>query len=123
MQKVFVSYRLKPGVTMEQYKAWSQNVDQRITPTQKGVIRFEIYAIEGTDAGEPYCQVMEDIEVTDWAAFQAAVAGPGMAYIMETLPHLVDEATVKTVYGSKITPFPAEQGARPALPDNFPASA
>ena len=91
MQKVFVSYRLRAGVSIEQYKAWSREIDQRITPGQKGIIRFEVYAIEGADKGEPFCQIVEDIEVESFEAFTETVRGSGMAYVMETFGKLVDE--------------------------------
>jgi hypothetical protein len=81
VQKVFVSYRLRPGVSVEQYKAWSGEIDQRITPGQKGVIRFEVYSIEGADKGEPFCQIVEDIEVESFEAFTETVKGSGMAYV------------------------------------------
>lgn len=116
MQKVFVSYKLKPGITPDQYAAWSREVDQRITPGQKGVIRFEVYRIEGADKGEPFCQIVEDIEVESFEAFTETVKGEGMAYIMETIGKYVDESTVQTVYGSKIVPALLPHGSRPPLP-------
>ena len=116
MQKVFVSYKLRPGITQQQYAAWSREIDQRITPGQDGVIRFEVYLIEGADKGEPFCQVVEDIEVEDYAAFAETVQGPGMAYIMETIGEYVDVSTVQTVYGSKIVPALLPAGSRPPLP-------
>jgi hypothetical protein len=91
-------------------------VDQRITPGQKGVIRFEVYRIEGTDKGEPFCHIVEDIEVESFEIFAQSVAGPGMSYIMETIGQYVDEATIQTVYGSKIVPALLPSGSRPPLP-------
>ena len=32
MQKVFVMYRLKPGVKIEDYRKWSISLDQKVTP-------------------------------------------------------------------------------------------
>jgi hypothetical protein len=116
VQKVFVSYRLRPSVSVEQYKTWSREIDQRITPGQKGIIRFEVYCIEGADKGEPFCQIVEDIEVESFQAFTETVKGSGMAYVMETFGKLVDESTVQTVYGSKIVPALLPPGARPPLP-------
>ncbi len=116
MQKVFVSYKLKEGVSLERYAAWSSEVDQRITPGQDGVIRFEVYAIEGAENGKPYCHIVEDIEVESYEAFAKTVAGPGMSYILETIKDLVDEATVQTVYGSRILPALLPHGSRPAVP-------
>ena len=40
MIKVFVMYKLKPGVSLEDYWKWSIEVDQKITPFQPGVYRF-----------------------------------------------------------------------------------
>jgi hypothetical protein len=116
MQKIFVMYKLKPGVTIEQYREWSREVDQRITPGQPGVIRFEVYAIEGHDGdGEPAVHVVEDIEVDSWEAWEETVAGDGMAYIRETFPLLADESSATAIYGSRIAPT-LPDGARPPLP-------
>lgn len=116
MKKVFVSYRLKPGVSLDQYESWSKEIDQRITPGQSGIIRFEVYRIEGTDKGEPFCQVVEDIEVESFEKFTETVNGPGMAYVIETIGNYVDMSSMQTVYGSKIVPALHGAGARPPLP-------
>lgn len=116
MQKVFVSYRLKPGVSFDRYAAWSKEVDQRITPGQAGIIRFEVYRIEGADKGEPFCQVVEDIEVESFEKFTETVNGPGMKYVLETIADIVDMSTMQTVYGSKIVPALHPAGARPPVP-------
>jgi hypothetical protein len=116
MQKVFVSYKLRPGVTIEQYEAWSREVDQRITPGQNGIIRFEVYRIEGADKGEPFCQIVEDIEVESYEIFAETVKSRGMEYIIETFGKLADESTVNMVYGSKIVPALLPEGSRPPIP-------
>jgi len=116
MQKIFVSYKLKPGVTIEQYESWSKDIDQRITPGQPGFIRYEIYKIEGADKGEPFCQIVEDIEVESFEKFTETVNGPGMKYVMETFRNIIDISTMQTVYGTKIVPALHPDGARPPLP-------
>jgi len=115
MHKMFVMYRLKRGVTMDQYKAWSREIDQRITPGQPGMIRFEVYAIEGADKGEPFVDVVEDIEVTDFHQWMETSAKPGMAYVQETIAPLVDESTLKIIWGRRILSVLPE-GARPPMP-------
>ena len=42
MHKIFVMYKLKSGVSLDQYKAWLNEIDQPITPCQPGMIRFEV---------------------------------------------------------------------------------
>jgi hypothetical protein len=115
MHKIFVMYRLKDGVSMEQYKAWSREIDQRITPGQPGMIRFEVYAIEGAEKGEPFVQVVEDIEVTDFHEWIATCKKAGMAYVQETILKLINEDTLQVIYGTRIVSSLAE-GTRPRMP-------
>jgi len=115
MQKVFVMYRLKAGVSIEQYRAWSQEIDQRITPGQPGMIRFEVYEILGAEKGEPFVQIVEDIEVVDAKEWFATANKPGMAYVQETVADLVDPSTLQVIYGEKIVSALPE-GSRPPMP-------
>ena len=115
MHKISVMYRLKQGVNIEQYKQWSKEIDQRITPGQPGMIRFEVYEIKGSDNGEPFVEVVEDIEVEDFDAWMETCRQPGMAYVQETINDLIDESTLRIVYGERIVSA-LPQGARPSLP-------
>ena len=115
MQKIIVTYRLRPDVTLEQYKAWSCAADQRITSSQPGVIRFEVYAVEGAQDGKPYCDIVEDIDVDSYEAFARALEGKGMRYCAETFPRYVDVSTVQLIYGSRIVED-MPPGFRPRIP-------
>jgi hypothetical protein len=116
MHKMFVMYKLKPGVTIEQYRKWSKEVDQRITPGQKGMIRFEVYEMIGADKGEPFVQIVEDIEVEDFDAWMNTVRGEGMVYVEETIAQLIDESSRRIVYGTRIIPE-LPHGSRPPIPE------
>jgi hypothetical protein len=98
MQKLIVTYKLLPGVSLYQHKVWSCAVEQRITATEPAVIRFEVYAVEGAHGGEPYCDIIENIELESYDAFAKVLEGEGMRYCMETFPRFVDVSTVKLVY-------------------------
>lgn len=115
MQKIFVTYNLKPGVTLEQYTKWSHEVDQRITPGEKGVIRFEVYVIEGVISGKQTYQIIEDIEVEDYQTWEKSMNGPGMDYVRETFPVFADADSMNMVYGSKIVAA-LPHGSRPDFP-------
>lgn len=115
MQKVFVTYNLKPGVTLEQYTEWSRAVDQQITPGERGVIRFEVYAIEGVISGKQFYQIIEDIEVVDHETWVKSMTGPGMDYVRETFPIFADADSMSMVYGSKIVAA-LPHGTRPDFP-------
>jgi hypothetical protein len=115
MHKIYVMYKLKNGVTMDQYKQWSKEIDQRITPGQPGMIRFEVYEIKGADKGVPFVQVVEDIEVEDYDAWMETCRQSGMAYVQETVGKVIDESTVQIIYGERIV-ADLPHGARPPLP-------
>jgi hypothetical protein len=103
VQKVFVMYKLKPGVTLEEYRQWSVTLDQRITPFQPGVIRFEVYAIKGAaNNGESPYQIVEDIEVDDWETWDKVSTGEGMKEVAETWGRYGDESTLTIIYGDKV---------------------
>jgi hypothetical protein len=102
--KVFVTYRLKPGVTWEDYEKWSIEVDQPTAGHLPGIIRYEIYRIEGASEGEPFCDVVEDIEVESWADWADVNSYPVMQRVVEGWKALSDQSTVNMVYGSAIRP-------------------
>ena len=102
MEKVFVMYKLKPGVSIEEYKEWSLRLDQKVTPFQPGVYRFEVYEIEGAEKGESPYMIIEDVDVDSWENWQKVVAGDGMKEVVNTWSDYADESTLVTVYGKKI---------------------
>ena len=102
MQKVFVLYRLKPGVKLEDYRKWSVNKDQKTTPFQPSVHRFEVYEIEGAEKGQSPYQIVEDIDVESWEAWQKVVKSEGMKQVVETWGKYGDESTLTVIYGKKI---------------------
>jgi|SRR5437870_695659 len=102
MQKVFVMYRLKPGADVNEYIKWSKTVDQTTTPFQPGVYRFEVYQIKGAEKGKPPFQIVEDIDVESWEAWQRAVNGPGMAKVVRDWNEYGDQESVVMIYGDKI---------------------
>lgn len=102
MQKIFVFYKLKPGVTLEEYREWSKSLDQKVTPFQPGVHRFEVYEIEGAEVGESPYQIVEDIDVDSWEAWQKVLKSEAMKEVVESWGKYGDESTLKVVYGKKV---------------------
>jgi len=102
MEKVFVMYRLQPGVSFDEYCDWSRNADQRITPRQPACIRFEVYAIESASDGEARYQIVEEIEVESWEAWEETLANNEMRSLAASLAKYADPATVQTIHGRRI---------------------
>ena len=102
MQKVFVMYKLKPGVDVQKYIEWSKTVDQTTTPFQPGVYRFDVYRMKGAEKGESPYDIVEDVDVDSWEAWQQAVNGPGMAKVVKDWDQYGDGSTLVAIYGDKI---------------------
>ena len=102
MQKIFLMYNLKKGVSMEDYKKWSREVDQQITPKQEGVNKFEVYEIKGAEKGTPPCQIAEDIDVESWEKWQEVLKSKGMERVVREWNRYGDASTVVSIWGNKI---------------------
>lgn len=71
MAAIIIKYRLKPGVTQEDFESWVKHVDQ---PTMRGIERvksFDTYRVQGLlmGDGEPSVQYVELFDVPDLAGF------------------------------------------------------
>lgn len=102
MQKVYCMYKLKPGVTAEEYIEWSQTVDQAITRQQPCVHRFRVFQLAGSRGGPPPWDVVEDIEVESWAAWEECLATPAMADVVAGFRAMADRESAITVFGGEI---------------------
>ena len=63
MMYVFFMYKLKPGVKIEDYRKFSQDLDQKITPHQPGIKRFEVYEVKGRG--------MENLPIREWSLLKS----------------------------------------------------
>lgn len=102
MIKVFVMYKLKMGVSLEDYWKWSIELDQKITPFQPGVYRYEVFTIEGAKKGESPYQIVEEIEIESFEQWQEVVNSEAMKEVVKTWQNYADESSVKTIYGKKV---------------------
>jgi hypothetical protein len=116
MEKVIVTYKLKPGVTIEQYEAWSKDVDQPVTGGQPGFKRFEVFAVQNrAGEAESNVEVFEDIEIESWELFNEVISAPNMEYIVETFPLVADPDSMVILHGRRIySTLPND--ARPPIP-------
>lgn len=100
--KVIVFYKLKAGVTLDEYKRWSREVDQRLTPSQPAVNRFEPHVVMGGQGGGENYEIFEDLEVESWDAWQAALESEAMKPVAEGWPEVADESSLVIMYGSRL---------------------
>lgn len=113
MVKVFITYRLAEGVSWDDYEKWSLEIDQPTAGNLPGVIRYEIYKIEGSADGEPFCDIVEDIEVESWEHWAAVESYPVMQSVVEGWKQLSDQSEVNMVYGTAVKPATSPEAVAP----------
>ncbi len=71
--KCFVLFRLKPGVTPEQYETWFREVNVPAALTLQTSRHYRVWRVSGVMEGEPAFQYLEEMEIDDRAAFEAEI--------------------------------------------------
>ena len=102
MVKVFTMYKLKPEINIKDYLEFSINLDQKVTPKQPGVHKFEVYKILGAEDDKIIYQIVEAIEVESLETFRKVLASKEMEKVEKKYNELVDQSTVKMIYGEII---------------------
>jgi hypothetical protein len=107
--KVVVIYKLKPGATIAQYRKFSREIDQIITPKQKVVEKFEVFEvtdhIQGSGAPEkknhPF-QVIEIIDVKDFGEWVKTTQSEGFKKVIDGWAEVGDGGSLVMLGGKKI---------------------
>jgi len=100
MVHVFMMYNVKPE-KMAEYRKHSMLTDQPTLKKQPGIRNFIVYEIKGSQGKQPY-QIVEDIEVDSWEAFQKVAASEAGKKLGEMWKEYCDEASQITVFGDPI---------------------
>ena len=109
MSKVVVIYKLKPGATMAQYKKFSREIDQMITPKQKVVEKFEVFQVTqylqgtgGIEKKNPPFEVFEIIDVKDFGDWIKTTQSAGFKPVGDGWAKVGDAGTLIMLSGEKI---------------------
>jgi hypothetical protein len=95
-------YRLRDGITAEEYREWSTNRDQPTLKGCDGINDFQVFEVGDPDGKTGY-QVMEYVDVEDWPTWQTVTTTGPMVPIGNDFQRLVDVDTVVTLRGEQIT--------------------
>lgn len=103
-ERIIVTYRLRPGVTIADYTRWSLAVDQPASRRQPGVLGFEPHAVQGTlDGSDAGFDVFELVTVDRWEAFPTMLTADSMAEVGASIGDFVDLASIRVVHGSPVS--------------------
>jgi hypothetical protein len=109
MVKVVVIYKLKPGATLAQYRKFSKEIDQVITPKQKVVEKFEVFEVtdylQGSGApakkNPPY-QIVEIIDVKDFGEWVKTTQSEGFKEVTDGWAKVGDGGSLVMLGAKKI---------------------
>src|ERR1700733_6747907 len=79
-------YNLKKGVSMEDYKKYSRDLDQVVTPKQPGVKSFKIYEVKTTDGQTPKFQIFEIIDGDSWESWEKVLKSDAFKQVVDEWP-------------------------------------
>lgn len=103
--KVFTMHKLKKGVSIEDYKKWSREVDQPKSINQPEVLNFEVYEILGSvdsDDKIPEYDIIEVIEVESVDYIRKVEQRLRTFLDDEWVADWVEKSTLVNIYGKKI---------------------
>jgi REDY-like protein HapK len=82
--KCFVTFRLRPGVTPEEYERWFRETNVPAVRKVKSIETYRVWRVLDAMEGEPTFEVLEEMEIEDRAAFDREVEElPEMAAMLE----------------------------------------
>ncbi len=103
--KVFTMHKLKNGVSIEDYKKWSREVDQPKSISQTEVLNFEVYEILGSvdsDDKRPEYDIIEVVEVESVDYIRKVEERLRNFLDDEWIADWVEKSTLVNIYGEKI---------------------
>jgi hypothetical protein len=99
--KLFLLYRLRDGVTLERYRAWSRERDQPTLKGCEGIAEYRVFTVEDPDGGSSHT-IVEHVDVADWETWKRVTTSGPMLPIGEDFQELVDTGSVITLRGEEI---------------------
>lgn len=99
---VFITYRLRPETSIEEYRKYSLELDQPTVTSQPGVIRESVYEVQGTGRGDPEYHILEDIEVESWDAWLKASSGEAIGALYQRWKELCDSKSMRVHWSERI---------------------
>jgi hypothetical protein len=99
--KCFVTFRLKPEVTPEQYEDWFRRGNVPAVRKMRSLSSYRVWRITGAMEGEPRFDYLEEMEFDDRGAFEREVEElPEMAAMLEAWYSQVADQVI--VFGEEV---------------------
>ena len=99
MQIMIMVYKLKKGISLEEYKKFSLEVDQPLVSSFEAVKEFNIHFVIGP---EKIWDIFEVIKLDSYKAWEEVTQTDEMKEHDKEWRKYVDEDSIKLVFGEKI---------------------
>ncbi len=100
--KCFVTFRLKPGVSVGEYEDWFRRENVPAVRKMRSITSYRVWRVVGAMEGEPAFEFLEEMELTEQAAFEQEVESLAeMAAMLEGWYSRVADQVI--VYGEEVT--------------------
>jgi hypothetical protein len=99
--KCFVTFRLKPGVSVQEYEDWFRRENVPAVRKMRSIASYRVWRVVGAMEGDPAFEFLEEMELTEHAAFEQEVETlPEMAAMLEGWYSRVADQVI--VYGEEV---------------------
>jgi hypothetical protein len=99
--KCFVTFRLKPELTREQYEEWFQTENVPAVRKTKSILAYRVWRIVGVMDGSPTFEYLEEMEIEDKGEFERELEQvPEMVAMLEGWYSRVADQMI--VYGEEV---------------------
>jgi hypothetical protein len=99
--KCFVTFRLKPELTPEQYEEWFRAENVPAVRKMQSILTYGVWRVVGAMEGPPTFEYIEEMEIEDRSEFEREVEQlPEMARMLEGWYSRVADQVI--VYGEEV---------------------
>ena len=99
--KCFVTFRLKPDVTPEEYEEWFRRENVPAARKMQSVLSYRVWRVVGALEGSPSFEYLEEMEIEDRGAFEREIEElPDMAAMLDGWYSRVADQVV--LYGEEV---------------------
>jgi len=99
--KCFVTFRLKPDVTPEEYEEWFRRENVPAARKMQSTLSYRVWRVVGVLDGTPAFEYLEEMEIEDRGAFEREIEElPDMAAMLDGWYSRVADQVV--LYGEEV---------------------
>ena len=102
MIRIIITYKLKKGVNIEDFKKYSLSTDQPIVNSFKEVEDFSVHIVTGTEGQLENAEIFEVIKIESWDAWNKIMESKDMEENLRIWNTLCDKSSIKVIYGNFI---------------------